>query len=287
MPSAQVDAISLEVEPGLVVPMLLLMPLPQQTARVPVVVAVSEGGKELFLAKRAAEIGSLLKAGTAVCLPDVRATGEITQDGRRDPDGDENTQANTVLMIGETMLGMRLRDLRSVLAYLRSRQDIDSSRFGLWGDSFEPANPEHLLLNESPQWQIGPEIEQHAEPLGGLLAILGGLYENDVRTIAVKGGLVSFSSMLESNFGYVPQDVVVPGILEVGDIADVEAALAPRALLLAGMVDGLDRLVPQQGLERQLQPVSDAYRSAASGVLSIRAGANPPAIANWFLKHWR
>ena len=79
----------------------------------------------------------------------------------------------------------------------------------------------------------------------------------------------------------------MPGILEVGDIADVEAALAPRALLLAGMVDGLDRLVPQQGLERQLQPVSDAYRSAASGVLSIRAGANPPAIANWFLKHWR
>jgi dienelactone hydrolase len=286
IPNAQAEAISLEVEPGLFVPMLLLMPGSRDTARAPVVIAVSEGGKDLFMAKRATEIESLLKAGTAVCLPDVRATGETTPDGRRDPDGDENTQANTVLMMGETMLGMRLRDLRTILVYLRTRQDVDSSRFGLWGDSFYPANSEHLILNESPQWQIGPEIEQHAEPLGGLLAVLGGLYENDVRSIAVHGGLVSFSSMLESNFGYVPQDVIVPGILEAGDIADVEAALAPRPLLLAGMVDGLDKLVLQRELERQLQPVTQAYQNTASGVLSIQSGVNAPDPAYWFLKHW-
>jgi Acetyl xylan esterase (AXE1) len=286
MPEAQAEAISLEVEPGLFVPMLLLMPGSRNTARAPVVVAVSESGKDLFLAKRATEIETLLKAGTAVCLPDVRATGETTPDGRRDPDGDENTQANTVLMMGDTMLGMRLRDLRTVLVYLRSRQDVDSNQFGLWGDSFYPANPEHLILNESPQWQIGPDIEQHAEPLGGLLAVLGGLYENDVRSIAVHGGLVSFSSMLESNFGYVPQDVVVPGILEAGDIADVEAALAPRPLLLAAMVDGLDLLVPQREFERQLQLVTQAYRNTPSGVLSIQSSVNAPDLVFWFLKHW-
>lgn len=286
MPNSRAEAISLEVEPGLVVPMLLLTPRPQQTVRVPVVVGVSEGGKDLFLAKRSPEIMALLKAGTAVCLPDVRATGETTPDGRRDPAGDENTQANTVLMMGETMLGMRLRDLRTLLVYLRSRQDLDSRRIGLWGDSFYPANPEHLILNESPQWQIGPEIEQHAEPLGGLLAVLAALYEDDVRTIAVHGGLVSFSSMLESNFGYVPQDVVVPGILEAGDIADVEAALAPRPLLLASMVDGLDRSVPQKELERQLQAVSLAYQKKPSGALSIQTSTNLPDLVNWFLKHW-
>jgi dienelactone hydrolase len=286
MPNAQVEAISLEVEPKLFVPMLLLTPRPRQTARAPVVVAVSESGKDLFLESRAPQIEALLKAGTAVCLPDVRATGETTPDGRRDPDGDENTQTNTGLMLGETMLGMRLRDLRTVLVYLRSRQDLDSSRFGLWGDSFYPANPNPLILNELPQWQIGPEIEQHAEPLGGLLAVLGGLYEDDVQTIAVHGGLVSFSSMLKSNFGYVPQDVVVPGILETGDIPDIEAALAPRPLLLAGMVDGLDQLVPQQELEHELQLVSHEYRKAASGVLSVKADANLSDLANWFLQHW-
>jgi dienelactone hydrolase len=286
MPNTQAEAISIEVEPGLVVPMLLLRPRPQHATRAPVVVAVSESGKDLFLSKGAPEIESFLKAGAAVCLPDVRATGETTPDGRRDPAGEENTQANTVLMMGETMLGMRLTDLRTVLVYLRGRQDLDSSRIGLWGDSFYPVNPEHLLLNESPQWQIGPEIEQHAEPLGGLLALLGGLYEDDVRTIAVRSGLVSFASMLESNFGYVPQDVVVPGILEAGDIADVAGALAPRPLLLESMVDGLDRLVPQPELERQLQPVSQAYRKTAPGALSIQSSGKPSDLPNWFLKHW-
>jgi hypothetical protein len=53
------------------------------------------------------------------------------------------------------------------------------------------------------------------------------------------------------------------------------------------MVDGLDRLLPQEDLERQLQPVFSAYGKAASGTLSIQAGASHPDIANWFLKHWR
>jgi hypothetical protein len=82
--------------------------------------------------------------------------------------------------------------------------------------------------------------ERIQKTLGGLLAVLGALYEEDVRTVAVRGGLVSFSSMLRSNFSYVPQDVIVPGILEVGDIPDIAAALAPRPLLLSHMVDGLD-----------------------------------------------
>jgi hypothetical protein len=85
---------------------------------------------------------------------------------------------------------------------------------------------------------------------------------------------------------YVPQDVVLPGILERGDIADVEAALEPRPLLLAGMVNGLDQLVTQRELEQQLHPVSQAYRKTPSGVLSIQGGVNSPDLSDWFLKHW-
>ena len=42
---------------------------------------------------------------------------------------------NTVLMIGETLLGERLRDLRTVLAYLENRPDVAPRQIGLWGDS--------------------------------------------------------------------------------------------------------------------------------------------------------
>jgi dienelactone hydrolase len=283
--NAEAEALALEGEPGITVPMLLLRPAGRQAGRLPVVVAVSEDGKDLFLTERAAEIKALLQGGTAVALPDVRGTGETTPDFRRDPDGDEGMKANTVLMMGETLLGERLRDLRTVLAYLENRSDLDSRRIGLWGDSFWPANPDHLILDELPEWQIGPQVQSHAEPLGGLLALLGALYDDHVQAVAVHRGLVSFASILNSNFSYVPQDVIVPEILEVGDIADVAAALAPRALFLKGPVDGQDRLVSSSGLHQQLQPVYDAYRGTAPAALSILAGEGPSGISTWFLEH--
>jgi len=284
--NAEAEALALDVEPGITVPMLLLRPAGRHTSRLPVVVAVSENGKDLFLAERETEIKALLQGGTAVALPDVRGTGETTPDFRRDPDGDEGMKANTVLMMGDTLLGERLRDLRTVLAYLEGRPDLDSRRVGLWGDSFWPPNPDHLILDETPEWQIGPQTESHAEPLGGLLALLGALYDDHVQAVAVHRGLVSFASILDSNFSYVPQDVIVPEILEVGDIADVAAALAPRALFVKGSVDGQDRLVSSSRLHQDLQPVYDAYQGAAAAGLSILAGEGPSGISAWFLEHW-
>ena len=226
IPNAQVEGITLAVEPGIVVPMLLLRPPRPAGDKAPVVVAVADGGKDLFVAERSQEIEAMLKGGTAVCLPDVRGTGETSPDPTMDPDGDEIREhlAASELMLGDTLLGKRLKDLRTVIAYLEGRQDMDAHRIGLWGDSFAPANPASLLIDEQVEWQVGPEIEQQAEPLGGLLAILGALYQDGVRTIAVHGGLASYLSVCDEYFTYVPADVIVPGILEVGEIADLAAS---------------------------------------------------------------
>jgi cephalosporin-C deacetylase-like acetyl esterase len=282
-PGAEVEAVALTVEPGATVPLLLLKPSSTRGQRAPVVVAVGEAGKDLFLAERSAEIESLLKQGIAVCLPDLRGTGETSPDSRRDPDSTENIDANTTLALGDTLVGLRLKDLRTVIAYLSARSEIDGARIGLWGDSLAPTNPAGLILNEVPQWQIGPQIEQQVEPLGGLLALLGALYEPKIRAIAVNGGLVSFASVLDDTFSYVPQDVIIPEILEAGDLPDVAAALSPRSLRLNGLVDGLDRLVSESLLKQQLGPVEDAYRNSLSALTvgeSLGSGS-----ADWFAKH--
>ena len=98
VPGAEVDAVSLTIEPGVTVPLLLLKPSSARGRR-PVVVAVAEGGKDLFLAERSPEIQSLLKGGSAVCLPDLRGTGETSPDFRRDPDSTESIHANTLLTL--------------------------------------------------------------------------------------------------------------------------------------------------------------------------------------------
>ncbi len=249
--NARVEAFALTVEPGILVPVLLLRPAAAEGRRLPVVVAVSEGGKESLLTFRMREIQALLKHGKAVCLADVRGTGETAPDSRRGPESAGISAGATELMLGNTLLGARLKDLRTVLAWLGSRADLDSRRIAVWGDSPASANPARLLLDEAPNWAMGPQIQHQAEPLGGFLAVLTALYEDKVRAIAVQGGLTGFLSVLEDRFAYVPGDVIVPGILDCGDIGDVTAALAPRPVLLQELVDGRNRRV--RGQERAVR----------------------------------
>jgi hypothetical protein len=239
---SSVEGISLEMDAGITVPVLLLHPVKSANPRRPVVVVVSQDGKDRILAQRAYEIEALLGAGVAVCLPDVRGTGETSADARRGPSSAEVRLAATELMLGGTLLGARLKDLRSVLAYLRTRDDIDRQQIALWGDSSAPPNAAHLAPDEAPNWQVGPEIQHQGEPLGGLLAILGGLFDENVRAVVAYGSLASYVSILEDPFVYVSKSAIVPGIVEAGDISDMVAVLAPRPVLLERMVDGRNRL---------------------------------------------
>jgi dienelactone hydrolase len=280
--NSQVEGVTLEVEPGIIVPLLLMRPA--KAAKPRVVVIVSEDGKERILADRANEIEALLKGGAVVCLLDVRGAGETSPDLRRGPSSAEISLAATELMLGKTLLGERLKDLRTVLAWLQNRPELDSRQIAVWGDSGAPVNPPRLLLDETPGWQIGPEIEQQAEPLGGLLAILAALYEDSVHAVAVHRGLCDYLSMLEDQFAYIPGDVVVPGMLEAGDITDLAAALSPRPLLLEGLVDARNRMVSENSLHNRLASVYAAYRDTPDS-LTVRTEPVTPALSKWLLAH--
>src|SRR5262249_37160640 len=148
--------------------------------------------------------------------------------------------SSSELMLGQTLVGARLRDLRSVLQFLHGRTDFDPARLALWGDSFASVNSEDRNLAVPLDAQ---NLPGQAESLGGLRALLGALFEDHVRSVYVQGGLVGYHTLLHSPFCYVPHDVIVPGALTAGDLSDVAAALAPRALRLTGLVDGLNRRV--------------------------------------------
>jgi hypothetical protein len=236
------QGLSVTPEQGIVIPVLLLKPASAQ-GRVPVVAIVSQGGKPRILAHRRAEIDSLLAAGVAVCLPDVRGTGETASDSRRGPMSADISLAATELMLGNHLLGARLKDLRTVLAYLESRPDIDRERMGVWGDSDVPVNPKRFLLDEAPGWQLSPQVQYQGEPMGGLLALFTGLYDGHVRAVAVRGGLSGYLSILEDPFVYLPSDVIVPDSAGAGDLDDVAAVIEPRSVLLHSLIDGRNRPV--------------------------------------------
>ena len=70
-----VEQVVLETEPGILVPLLILKSDQDKTPR-PVVLGLSQSGKAGFLRERSTTLAQLVKGGAAVCLPDLRGTGE-------------------------------------------------------------------------------------------------------------------------------------------------------------------------------------------------------------------
>jgi hypothetical protein len=186
-------------------------------------------------------------------------------------------------MHGQTLVGSRLRDVRSVLRYLRTRADLDAGRVALWGDSFAPANPRGVRALAVPL--DADPFPHQAEPLGGLMALFTARFEDDVRAVYVRRGLTGFASLLQGQFYYVPHDALIPGALTAGDLCDVAASLAPGPLRMAGLVDGLIRAVEAVETARVMEPVRLAYRALDAGTcLQLGEGdAVIPPAAGWLL----
>jgi hypothetical protein len=255
---ASVEALAIETAPGITLPVILLKPPHPVAKRAPAVLAVGEGGKARFLAERGAELSSLLRNGFEICLLDVRGTGEAASTLSREPNA--MGLAVTELMLGETMLGARLKDVRTVFRYLASRPDTDPAQISLWGDSFAPTNSDDFAFDQSAMQQAGPFAQRQSEPMGALVALLAGLYEDRVAAIAARGGLISFLSVLEDRFCHLPQDVIVPGILEAADVPDIVAVQGSRPILLEGFVDGRNKAARDARLRSEFAPALKASR---------------------------
>ena len=244
-----VDRFVLETEPNISIPTLLLHPSIDQTA---IVVAISQAGKSTFLTERADEIASLLSAGIAVCLPDVRGTGETAPEGSRIPRSRASSQ-----MHGQTLLGSRLKDLRSVIHYIRATSP--SLPIALWGDSFAPTNP-----LEFPDPLMGEDAPLFAEPLGGLLALFGAFFENDIKAIVARGLFAEFKSVLNDTYCYVPHDAVIPSAATAGELCDLATALAPSPLWIDNLIDGRNCPLSQETANNILKSVQTAYTTAGA-----------------------
>jgi hypothetical protein len=203
---------------------------------------VAQGGKAAFLKERGDAIEAFLKEGVAVCLVDVRGTGE-TQFGTSAGRGSLRTSVSqTNLILGRTVIGDQLRDLRSVIRWLQNRTGIDGAKLAIWGDSFARTNPPGQSLVVP---QDAPETPAIAEPGGALLALLAALYEDGVKAVYARGGLGDYDRLLSSAYLYAPHESVVPGAILASDVAILSRGLAPRAVRLDARVTGLNQLVAE------------------------------------------
>jgi cephalosporin-C deacetylase-like acetyl esterase len=275
-----IERFLLTTEPGIVVPLLLLRPEGAGKKPVPAVVAVSQAGKAALLHERSADVAALLEGGVAVCLADVRGTGETRSGRDRGRNSSATALSSGLLMMGETQVGCQLRDLRAVLAWLRTYEGVDAGRIAVWGDSLAPVNGPATDYNIPRDDDAA--LPAQSEPLGGLLALLAGLYDDRLQAIHVRGGLLGFRSVLDSHLVLIPHDAVVPGALLTGDLGDIVTVLAPRPVRLEGLVDGGNRRMQGPRVREAYRRAAEAYRErGAAAALSLPDDTSPPS--RWLL----
>ena len=271
----QIERLALQVEPNVWVPLVLLRPAEKPAA--PVVVVLCQAGKQAVLKQKAAEIDAMLRQGLAVCVPDLRGTGETRPGNDRGRRSEATGLSSAELLLGQTLLGSQLRDLRSVLAYLRTRKDLNAGQVSLWGLSLASTNPPDRNLAVPHDVSASPAI---GEPLGGMVALLGALFEKDVKSVAIEGGLAHWQSAFDSHFLYLPHDSIVPGVQTIGDLPALACCLAPCRVRLSSLIDAQNRSLNAPQAQAIYSPLQLLLHTSPEA-LSFVDSPKPAELAAW------
>jgi hypothetical protein len=241
----------LEPEPGITIPVTWLSQTRfEGTAdRQPrLVICVATNGFNGVLEEHAGLVAKWLASDSVIVLPDIRGTGSTGTNDHGQQSAATGWSA-TSLMLGQTLLGSQLRDLRTVWRHARQRYPIAAETVVWGGSGIEPLPADTPFSHPR---RVNRPTE--CQPTGPLLALLLALYEEDVDSVIAVHGLDSYRSLLDSPFVQVPHECIVPGVFQAGDLAAIVEVLHGQTYDSVSSVDGLGRLVQATGPKKSSQP---------------------------------
>lgn len=254
-------------------PLYLLLPK-NLTVPVPAVVAVhGHGPGKVHSAglPNAPEIDDALKnelmygleavrRGYIALCHDMRGFGEcIDEDHRHIAHGASCMySAGRSLMLGRTLLGERLWDVRRAIDFLVAHPKVNRERIACIGHSG-----------------------------GGTVTLMTAALEPRLRAAVVSAYLCAWSESLYG-IGHCPCNYV-PGLARLADCGDIGALAAPLPLLITAGAS--DPIFPLTGVKRAFATVSDGYAAlGAADHAELYVGAGEHRFFNaptWpFLEHW-
>ena len=246
-------------EPEIFVPGLLL--LPKQKGPRPGMVFVPEEGNNSGVVEK--YLRPLAEAGYVVLSIDPRGLGEtgapssssVQRNYRGFMQDAEVGRFYEALRSGNTLVGLRTRDVLAAVEYLLSRDEVDRRRIAAAGH--------------------GP---------GGLLVLYAAALDERIQSAAVNGSLLSYAAITESELYSHRVSAFVPGVLRNFDLPEVAALVAPRRLLLLNIVDPLHRRVDPEEVDRTYRSAAGVYRVAGAGdALKIGVTATATELVQRYL----
>lgn len=230
-----------DTEPGIMVPALQFEPLKPNQAR-PFIIYVSGTGKSGDAARAAIE--KLVASGERVLALDLRGIGETAPSkpaaNRPNFFGTDSREAFLGLHLNRPLLGQRVRDLISVVSQLRMQDS-------------------------------GLDIHAIGIGTGGPIVLHAAALEPAIKSVTLEESVVSWSAVVQSRISHDQLANAVPGTLQLYDLPNLAATIAPRPLMIRHAVDPVQKPVTQATLEATYASCRDAYqRLKAEGQLTLR-----------------
>jgi hypothetical protein len=156
----------------------------------------------------------LAAEGCVVCAPDLRGAGDLTPEFSRGAARHAREHANdehwawASLILGKPLAGQRVTDILALIGALRARPEF-----------------------------AGRRVAVAAQGIPVVPALFAAALEPAVQSLYLAGGLVSFRDLVDTENYRHPFGNFVPRILNHTDLPVLVAQLAPRRVVLAGVVD--------------------------------------------------
>lgn len=252
LPAYRLEKVAFQSEPGIYVPCYVLVPHDVQPPYQAVIALSGHGsggvahilGRTRGVAPQEMEIEHiaahnydyahhLALRGFLVFAPEQRGFGERMEDHPGLAEGSPlwrsscRALAFNALLMGRTLLGMRVWDVMRTLDYIATRDEETTERAACLGLSG-----------------------------GGTTTLYAAALEPRLKAAVVSGAFSSFRSSIMSTIHCDCN--YVPGILQVAEMADLAALIAPRCLLIEAGTE--DPIFPIDEVRTACAQVAQVYR---------------------------
>jgi len=169
----------------------------------------------------------IARRGFVVLVPDQRCFGEREDKDMANSGGFCHRSAMSALLLGKTMIGMRVWDVIREIDYLQTRKEVIPDRIGVAGLSG-----------------------------GGTTTLFSAALDERLKAAVVSGYFCTFKDSIFNIFHCTCN--FVPHILEYAEMYDIASLIAPRAVLVE--TGSTDPIFPQPAVKAAFEKLKKVYK---------------------------
>lgn len=225
----RLQSLSIASRDGMALPLLVATPLGE--GRKPAVLLI-DGDARSTLERPGTDLERLARSGHVVVALSPRPDPPGTEELKSPLLGTSYLLSLRALLVGETLLGLRVDDALAAMGWVSAREDVAPARITAYGRG------------------AGAAVVLHAAALDARIG-----------HVIVENGLAAYRLIVEQPLHRNAPEVLVPGALPTYDLPDLALAVSPRRVTVIAPVDAVGVPMREAAFRRAWARVLEADRT--------------------------